>query len=752
MSILSQSALIAAIITFALTVRMLIQERRTWLFYAFAVLSGLLTIWNAAQFMSDLTSWHGWDRIGTVAALFIPVSALTLFQLFLDEQEPRRDPLWRAMAVGAVALTPFVIGLWSRPWVRTVVFICVFLGLYLCVVPFWKRQSTMQSSSDEARLKYLVGGGLLSITFAFLDFVPRLDLWWEGLNNAPALGNVILVIFMFFLSEMIIQYRLMSLSELFGKLMVLVPMAFVLAIVYVLLSLLSGETSPWFLVNTTIVMAFVLVILYEPMKVQVEERINRFLFRERYEFAHQLALLRREIANVVELDELTNLVMQRLENSLRVTQASLYLLEDDALGVRRVGSIGEAPDRLDAVTERVFLERARERRFLVLRDLEDDLDEERKSNSGEQANIERMEQLIQTIKSLRAAVVIAIVSNDRLVGLLNVNDERLRDPYAPEEIRSLVQIASQAAISIENSQAVASLREKDRLAAIGEMAAGLAHEIRNPLGAIKGAVQFLSISGSFTPDDGFDDEDDESPEAFLDIIIEETNRLNKVVSQFLDYARPYRGDPEQCDISRLVERVEPLFRTQAEAWGVAVEMNLVGSLPEASADPEQLKQVILNLALNAIQATGAQPLEPDSPHADEPLEQRRGSGPRAPALTFTTGLTRRVHNTGGRLFARDMIEIEITDNGKGIPAEDQANIFIPFFTTKQKGTGLGLAISQRIIENLGGRIELDSQVGQGTTFRVLLPVWDSAARSLSDLPSPLPAAPGPPSPQATDAA
>ncbi|MEL6181727.1 MAG: ATP-binding protein, partial [Myxococcota bacterium] len=492
-----------------------------------------------------------------------------------------------------------------------------------------------------------------------------------------------------------------------------------------------------FLFNTTIVMAFVLVILYEPMKVLVEERINRLLFRERFEFAHQLALLRREIANVVELDELTTLVMQRLGNSLRVTQASLFLLENDALGYRCVGAIGEAPERLDAATERMFLERLRERRFLVRRDLEDDLDEARKSTHIDEDDIDRLEEVIRMVKELRAAVVIAIVSNDRLVGLLNVNDERLRDPYAPEEIRSLVQIAAQAAISIENSQAVASLREKDRLAAIGEMAAGLAHEIRNPLGAIKGAVQFLSISDALAHDTTeSDEEDDESPEAFLDIIIEETNRLNKVVSQFLDYARPYRGDPEQCDISRLVERIEPLFRPQAEAWGVEVELHLATSLPEASADPEQIKQVILNLALNAIQATGAAPLEPeDVPRADEPIEQRRGSGPRPPRLTFTTGLTRRVHNSGGRLLARDMVEIALIDNGKGIPAEDQDNIFIPFFTTKQKGTGLGLAISQRIIENLGGRIELSSSVGQGTTFRVLLPLWDASSRSLSDLPT-----------------
>lgn len=185
-----------------------------------------------------------------------------------------------------------------------------------------------------------------------------------------------------------------------------------------------------------------------------------------------------------------------------------------------------------------------------------------------------------------------------------------------------------------------------------------------------------------------------------------------------------------------MERIEPLFRPQAEAWGVEVELHLATSLPEASADPEQIKQVILNLALNAIQATGAAPLEPeDVPRADEPIEQRRGSGPRPPRLTFTTGLTRRVHNSGGRLLARDMVEIALIDNGKGIPAEDQDNIFIPFFTTKQKGTGLGLAISQRIIENLGGRIELSSSVGQGTTFRVLLPLWDASSRSLSDLPT-----------------
>jgi signal transduction histidine kinase len=258
------------------------------------------------------------------------------------------------------------------------------------------------------------------------------------------------------------------------------------------------------------------------------------------------------------------------------------------------------------------------------------------------------------------------------------------------------------AITVQNSKLYERMKERDRLAALGEMAAGLAHEIRNPLGAIKGAAQLLTPPAG----DGAAGSDGHGvpPEAreFLGIIVEEANRLNRVVSQFLDYARPYRGEPQPLDVNEVVRKTAqlvtppPLSSDAPDAPPpppVEVHLQLADELPRTRADAEQLRQVFLNLAINAVQAM-----------------------PSGGKLTISTALRK----PGRR--AMSMLEVRFRDTGVGIPAQELKNLFIPFYTTKDKGTGLGLPISQRIVENHGGTIEVRSRVGVGSTFTVVLPV------------------------------
>jgi len=239
------------------------------------------------------------------------------------------------------------------------------------------------------------------------------------------------------------------------------------------------------------------------------------------------------------------------------------------------------------------------------------------------------------------------------------------------------------------------------------MAAGLAHEIRNPLGAIKGAAQLLTPASAAS--DGGDGHG-VPPEAreFLGIIVEEANRLNRVVSQFLDYARPYRGEPQPLDVNEVVRKTAqlvtpPPLPSPESAEGppppVEVHLQLADELPRARADAEQLRQVFLNLAINAVQAM-----------------------PSGGKLTISTAVRK-----GGRRGPAQVLEVRFRDTGVGIAPAELKNLFIPFYTTKDKGTGLGLPISQRIIENHGGTIEVRRRVGVGSTFTVVLPAVEERA-------------------------
>jgi signal transduction histidine kinase len=242
-------------------------------------------------------------------------------------------------------------------------------------------------------------------------------------------------------------------------------------------------------------------------------------------------------------------------------------------------------------------------------------------------------------------------------------------------------VADQIAVGVENSEEFERLRERDRLAALGEMSAGLAHEIRNPLGAIKGAAQVLDPQ-SFP----------EETRELLGVIVEEVERLNAVVSQFLEYARPMKPNLVRTDLNGVILRTLKLFAEEERSQHVDIKTHLDERLPEIMADADQIRQILLNLLLNAVDAFGDKPGKID--------------------------ITTRVLSSGR---GADLIELRVRDNGPGIEPENLRRIFVPFFTTKQKGTGLGLAICQRIMTAHGGRIDVLSRHGMGATFILRFP-------------------------------
>jgi signal transduction histidine kinase len=229
------------------------------------------------------------------------------------------------------------------------------------------------------------------------------------------------------------------------------------------------------------------------------------------------------------------------------------------------------------------------------------------------------------------------------------------------------------------------LRRADRLSALGQLSAGLAHEIRNPLGAIKGAVEILA-----------DDYPDGHAKAeFYAILVKEVERLNEVLTNFLNFARPVMPRLAPLDIPTVLVQLEGLVSGQARGHRVQIFTSYHAGPSRVMADETLVKQAFLNIMLNAVEAM-----------------------PTGGDLAISTRLS-----PGGEAGARpEWLEIVFDDTGPGIEEEDLGRIFDPFFTTKNDGTGLGLAITHRIIENHHGTIRVVSQRGKGTTFVVTLPL------------------------------
>jgi len=236
-------------------------------------------------------------------------------------------------------------------------------------------------------------------------------------------------------------------------------------------------------------------------------------------------------------------------------------------------------------------------------------------------------------------------------------------------------------------------RRADRLTALGTVASGLAHEIRNPLGGIKGAAQLLR--GALT-----------DPELLrcADIIIREVERLDGLVEQLRELATPPRLQVEPVNIHRVLNDVLALER-QSPRWGqITLRTAFDPSLPAVRGDRAQLTQVFLNLVKNAVEALG-------------------GTG----QLAVSTRLEARFHIRRRSGRAR-FLSVLIEDNGPGISEDHQAQLFSPFFSTKPRGTGLGLALCHRIVSEHGGTIAHEPRRGRGTCFRVTLPVSDGAGQ------------------------
>jgi two-component system sensor histidine kinase HydH len=222
----------------------------------------------------------------------------------------------------------------------------------------------------------------------------------------------------------------------------------------------------------------------------------------------------------------------------------------------------------------------------------------------------------------------------------------------------------------------AEVRRSERLAALGRLVAGMAHEIRNPLNSIRGYSQHLQ--GRFEPGT--------SEGKALDVIVKEVDRLNRVITDLLDFSRPREPVLEATDLNEVAQSVLELVAREAANQGVKVVRELSSSSAGVQGDFDGLKQMLLNLVLNALQAM-----------------------PDGGVLTMRT--TRVGHRT----------VLSLSDTGPGIPVEDQDSIFEPFFTTRSTGTGLGLAIVHRIVLDHGAEIRVESKPGSGARFELRFP-------------------------------
>jgi len=686
------------------------RDRQQLLRRHFAVLGLLTALVYTAFFLYVAWGKDIFRVVFTVSGSFLPVAALQVLDHFMSPRDPANQRLLRRMwlATPAMVLVYLAVEIllieertgpsWPDMMLGGVVY-----GTFLLVLQrMWRMLRAAPNPVERDRLRYLLvlaGGAVLSSALEggtrILDgsLGPSVLGLLARQGSLPPIGALFVALALYALYKVIVLERLVDLHEIFSKGGTVVASSLGLVMLCLVVMFL-GQIDSWIHLAYNLFLACVLFLLaYEPYQPKLQAALAGLLNRRGHQLQVGLAQLDQALPRVVSKEHLARQLLGGLHSLARFSAISLYLRDGDRQLVRLADYrvVGD-PLPLPAVSPSPFGEGFERGQDLYLRQ---ELERLQTWGPGDDEIAARL----RVMDAMRADVVLPLMAGSIVLGWLSLEVDEASGGISHEEIGRLMRTARRSAIILENLHDFEALKEHARLAALGTMAAGLAHEIRNPLAGIKGAAQYLQATRPEA------DEED-----FLQVITDEVDRLNHVVSNFLDYSRPFVLDRQPTDLNAVVSQVISLLGAEGVPEGVRVVEDYAGGLPVCMADGDKLRQVFLNLLQNAVQA----------------LEKRGGS---VSVRTRHTLLRR----SGGDEGLQG-VEISFVDDGPGIATDDLDKLFVPFFTTKVHGTGLGLAISHRIVRAHEGDLEVLSTPGRGSRFTVRIPMRPEIEHVTEDSP------------------
>ncbi|NWF92308.1 MAG: GAF domain-containing protein [Syntrophaceae bacterium] len=551
------------------------------------------------------------------------------------------------------------------------------IALFSGVCIYWGIENLIQSlrtariGRQKLQIKYLIFG---MISMAVAGTIIHLSNYFLKLGwPIFFLASLYSILVSFFFAIALIKYRLLDIHLLIRGGILYSSVSGLILAIYVLVIKNIGETisqqayGKSLLVESVLIL--LLVFLLRPFQRKIEDWIDRFFYMERVRFRTKLSEFGRQLTELVDLDEVAKTTIHFVIQTFHVDRVVFFLLkngEDEYVAI----SEDELKEEMRYSVQHPLVKRTEMiRRAVDLEHLRED---------GE--DVAEIDSLIE-----RGWVVIApILLRERLLGFILMGRKRSQKDYTGEELELLEAFLNQASLAISRALIYRDMSLKDRqimqaekMAAIGELAAGIAHEIRNPLGIITGSAETAQKHG-----------DEKIRQEMINYILEESERINGLISTFLDFARPKEPELVTCDLRPVLEKIILLILPQARTLKVEIKKEIPAEPIWVSVDPDQIRQAFMNLAVNALEAM-----------------------PNGGILRIAIGREN-----------KEKVFVRFSDTGKGIPREMQAKVFEPFFTTKERGTGLGLSIAHRIITQHGGRITLEDGEGKGVTFTIVLPM------------------------------
>jgi signal transduction histidine kinase len=520
---------------------------------------------------------------------------------------------------------------------------------------------------------------------ASVDFIPS-----YGLALYP-IGYLLVVLWVSIVSYAFVKHQLLDISiNLRPKVLITAEALTFITSCYIgillLIRLFTGGLHyllAGILVATFSVFAGSFVYLQKRM----EKEVKKILFRESHDAYETLMAFSKSLVTILDLKSLTGEIVRTLVHVLGAKTASLYLRDQEKGAYVLSTSVGQESDRLRGLRfrkEDSLPQRLMHVQSIVVREELEHRD-----------NVAVTDPILCVLKAMEAEACIPLVNKGSLIGFCNLGSCINLKMYSGEDLHLLATLGHNAAIALDNALLYEDLkrsqqlmRRTDRLRSLETIAGGFAHEIRNPLTSIKTFVQLAPYRR----------DDPEFMDKFSLVVQDDVARIEKLIQEILDYARYMEPKLGEEDLKEIITSCLHFFEVQANQKSITIAKDLAENLPRMLLDRQQIKQVLMNLFLNAMDA----------------ITNAEGQ---------VTVKTHRLTKPTGDIW----VQIEVADTGCGISADNLDHIFDPFYTTKhesleREGTGLGLVIVHQIIQEHGGYVEVESQVGRGTTFFVNLPV------------------------------
>jgi two-component system NtrC family sensor kinase len=584
-----------------------------------------------------------------------------------------------------------------------------FLTVFYCLFMLFTAMKTTPDNQLRNRIQYILGGMGMSAFLIALNILPVTGFEIYPMGNFSFIPAI-------FLAFGVLKYDLLDIGVLIRKGTGYFMLTAVLTIAYVALIALfntlfweAGQRHPLLL---PIFLALLMVLLFDPIRTKVQAFIDRLFFRGRYDYHQLLKDISGQMTSLLRLDQIRNLLIESIDKALQATHVCLVLYDEEQdcfqNFTNRQGQMEACTIPMGQAHPVVAYLKAHNgplNRSLI----------ERKS-----IRFHDRQAILEGVDQIQAVLLIPMISKDHLIGMIGLGQKKSGQLFVQEDLELLSTIANQSVTAIDNARMYEALEkmnmdlekkveqrtadlcraleEKDltqkqlvqseSLAAIGQLVAGVAHELNNPLASASSLIQSSRESVS-----EWDVPQNLRSEVEEDLLfsIKELRRAGDIVRSLLDLSRQTQTYEEPVRIHAALDDALRVLHNQYKHMSVNIHSQYEDNLPDVQGNFANIGQVFINVIKNAIQS----------------LPEGKG------AVTLRTRYGKET----------DCVIIEIEDTGEGIPPAHLKDIFKPFYTTKAvgAGTGLGLYISHEIITRHGGTISVRSELGQGTVFTIELP-------------------------------